>query len=142
MKKLLLTIALMLFASLTGFAQSADEKYAEVSRLKTIKERQKWFSSQSPKVKAVVWREHLSRKLENTDLTDEQKAILSELREMITPEFVNFAKGKSAKEMEEFAPVRKSYNELMKRASKLFTPEEAKYLFWVLGDSKTLEKEN
>lgn len=142
--KIILLVSLMLVSSLTFAAQISGEKnpvnskYVEISRLTSIKERKEWFSAQTPEDRASVWREHLTVKLKTSALTDKQRNYLTKVRDMLTPELLesvntrNFAASKQGQ----------TFTKTLDEGRTLFTADELNFLFYVLGDSSTLDNGN
>ena len=142
MKRTLQILALLIFASISAFAQEVinqkmvSEKYDAINRLGTIAERKEFLSKQSYEMRTALWHENIDRKIREITLSAEQKEIIDVVRKkFITVEFAQSAIGTD----EADAP--QEYKEIMGKASQLLGKEMMRDLFGILGDSKTLIKQ-
>jgi hypothetical protein len=111
------------------------EKYDEVSRLETRRERREFFGRQTEEMKVALWLENIDRKTKGTELSAEQKEILDDIKKkFMTVEFAQSAKGKSE------AEAGQEYNEVMGKATQLLGKENLTDWFGILGDSSTLKR--
>ena len=141
MKRIVQIIALLVFASISAFAQEVNEqkmvseKYDKINRLGTVAERKEFLSKQTYEMRTALWHENIDRKTKDVTLSVEQKEIIDVVRKkFITVEFA-----KSASNTNE-ADAGQDYKEIMGRANQLLGKEMVRDLFGILGDSKTLEK--
>jgi hypothetical protein len=111
------------------------EKYDEVSRLETRRERREFFGRQTEEMKVALWLENIDRKTKGTELSAEQKEILDDIKKkFMTVEFAQSVKGKSE------AEAGQEYNEVMGKATQLLGKENLTDWFGILGDSSTLKR--
>jgi hypothetical protein len=111
------------------------EKYDEVSRLETRRERREFFGRQTKEMKVALWLENIDRKTKGTELSAEQKEILDDIKKkFMTVEFAQSVKGKSE------AEAGQEYNEVMGKATQLLGKENLTDWFGILGDSSTLKR--
>lgn len=148
-KNLLQIIVLLLALSVSVTAQKTTEgkttvdsktvaeKYEEVSKLKKRTERQEFIRQQTPEMLVALWNLHFDRKLKEMELTDAQKRHVEKIRLLVTVEFIIEAKGSQPYEKAAFV----EFNNAMMEAFQLFTKQQINELFYILGDSKTLEKQ-
>ncbi len=141
MKRTIQIIALLAFSTITIMAQetidrkTVIEKYDEVSRLETLRERREFFGRQTEEMKVALWLENIDRKTKGTELSAEQKEILDDIKKkFMTVEFAQSMKGKSE------AEAGQEFNEVMGKASQLLGKENLRDWFGILGDSSTLKK--
>lgn len=148
-KHLLQVIVLVLAASVSVLAQKTTDgkaagidggtvagKYEEVSQLKKRTERQEFVRRQSPEMLVALWNLHFDRKLKEMELTDAQKRHVEKIRSLVTVEFFVEAKDSQPYEKASFV----EFNNAMAEAFQLFTKPQITELFYILGDTKTLEK--
>lgn len=141
MKRIVQILAVLVFASISAFAQEVinpkmvSEKYDEINRLGTIAKRNEFLSKQSYEMRTALWHENINRKTKELTLLPEQKEIIDVVRKkFITVEFAKSAIGTNE------ADAGQEYKDIMGRASQLLGNEIMRELFGILGDSKTLEK--
>jgi hypothetical protein len=140
MKQSIQLLVLLVFASITVFAQetidrkTVMEKYDEVSRLETLSERREFLGKQTEEMRVALWNENIERKTKGVELTADQKEILDVIRKKFnTVEFARSARGKKE------ADAGNEYTETMSRANQLLGKENMREWFGILGDSKTLK---
>lgn len=107
--------------------------FEEFSKMATKKERVAAFKGESSKNKSILWAEHIAYYRGVFELSLEQRRFLDKLSQLLDEEFFSRAAGVSEAEFIE-SEQGKPFGNLMKQAPELFTTEQRKQLFLVVGD--------
>lgn len=95
------------------------------------------FSQESPRDKSLLWRQHLAYYETKLDLNEKQRNFLTQVSALLDEQF--FATPINMSEAEYFKTARgQPFKELMQNVPKLFTQEQTRQLFSVIGDTSTV----
>lgn len=118
---------------------TASEQWDEINALKTMKERDKYRETLSTKQYAELAVEQMNRRLKSMAyLTEEQREVLVEIRDVSTVEF--YIESRKRVLPKDRHPLVTRYLDTIVRAKQLFTEEQMFEIFRLYGERETLDK--